>query len=270
MRSSYPPPRARRYFRVDPRLVHATVVNSWVPATGARVVVVVDRGVALDPKRRAIFEMSAMGSFEVLFCDEQNAPSTVECCSPADPVLVLFSELETAEAAVAAGLPMDRLNIGHLPEGPGRAQVHPAVFLGEPERAAITRLTERGVEVVVQPLPHDKVKSMSRLHPGSLPVSAGATVRREGRVRIVNERGLHLRAAHALVRVTTALQSEVRLGAPGQMVNAKSLLGLTTLGATRGTELQLVVEGPDADEGFRRISALFESGFEEGSREAGA
>lgn len=270
MRSSYPPPRARRYFRVDPRLVHATVVNSWVPATGARVAVVVDRAVALDPKRRAIFEMSAMGSFEVLFCDEQNAASTVECCSPSDAVLVLFSQLETAEAALQAGLPIDRLNIGHLPEGPGRAQVHPAVFLGAPERAAIARLTEQGVEVVVQPLPHDKARSMSRLHPGSLPAPAEASARREGTVRIVNERGLHLRAAHVLVRVTTSLKSEVRLGLPGQMVNAKSLLGLTTLGATRGTELFLVVEGEDAEEGFRRIASLFESGFEEGAEGVGA
>lgn len=256
--------KARRFFRVDPRLVHATVVNSWGPATGARVAIVVDRDVALDPKRRAIFEMSAMGNFEVLFCDEQNSGSTLECCSPSDPVIVLFSRLETAEAALLAGLPIDKLNIGHLPEGPGRAQIHPSVFLGERERAVISRLATQGVDVVVQPLPHDKARSMTRAFEAPVPSGSRSTQRKEGVVRVVNEKGLHLRAAHVLVQLTTAVKSEVRIGTPAHMVNAKSLLGLTTLGATRGTELRLVVEGEDAEEAFRRIVSLFESGFDEG------
>jgi phosphocarrier protein len=224
----------------------------------------------LDPKRRAIFEMSAMGAFEVQFCDEENAATTLECCAPTDAVLVLFADLKAAEHSFAAGLRFDKLNVGHVPEAPGRAELHPSVFLGDGERAAIERLIERGVEVVVQPLPNDKARSMSpRAKPPAGPKKRSAQ-RREGRVRVVNEKGLHLRAAHVLVQLTSSIQSEVRIGAPGQMVNAKSLLGLTTLGATRGTELQLVVEGPDAEEAFERIVRLFESGFEEGSVGAGA
>ncbi len=266
MSSSRKAPKARRFFRVDPRFIHATVVNSWVPATGAKVAILVDQGVALDPKRRAIFEMSAMGTFDVLFCDAENAASTLACCSPTDAVLVLFGSLETAERALAAGLSIDKLNIGHVPEAPGRAQLHPAVFLGEAERASIDRIVASGVDVIVQPLPHDKARSMSQEK--ALAASKSRTrallQRREGRVRVVNEKGLHLRAAHALVQLTTSVRSEVRLGTPGQMVNAKSLLGLTTLGATCGSELLLIVEGEDGDEAYERIVRLFESGFQEG------
>lgn len=263
-------PRARRYFRIDPRFVHATVVSSWAPAIGLKVAIVVDPEIALDPKRRAIFDMSAMGAFEVLFCDHENAAGTLECCSPSDVVLVLFPDLRGAERAIAAGLRIDKLNVGHVPEAPGRAQLHPAVFLGEAERAAIERLIARGVEVVVQPLPNDKARSMSAGPRVPSAAKKRSHERREGTVRVINEKGLHLRAAHVLVQLTSSLKSDVKLGPPGQMVNAKSLLGLTTLGATKGTELQLIVEGPDAEEGFGRIVSLFERGFEEGAVGAGA
>lgn len=88
---------------------------------------------------------------------------------------------------------------------------------------------------------------------------------RKGTVDVVNERGLHLRAAHILAQRTGTFRSSVEVGWPGQMVNAKSLLGLTTLGAARGSRLELRVEGADADAAFEGVVALFASGFEEGS-----
>ena len=55
-------------------------------------------------------------------------------------VLVLFSSLESALAALQAGLLMQRLNLGHLPSGSGRSEVHPAVHLGPGDYAVIRKI----------------------------------------------------------------------------------------------------------------------------------
>jgi len=258
--------RSKRYFRVDPRFVHATIVNNWVPATNARVAMIVDSGVALDPKRRAIFEMSAMGAIDVVFCDEHNAAETLESCSTSDPVIVLFPSLDSALQARKAGLAFDKLNIGHVPVGPGRTELHPAVFLGDAEYATIDRLQKLGVEVQVQPLPHDKLKILPRrsMKPSEPPAARPQSARVEQRCQVVNEKGLHLRAAHVLAHLTSSLPAEIRIGTKGNMVNGKSLLGLTTLGATCGTFLDVVVDGEGAEAGLEAIVNLFASGFEEG------
>jgi phosphotransferase system HPr (HPr) family protein len=258
---------AARHFRVDPRLVHATVVNVWVPTTGARTLIIADQKVAEDSRRREILEMSAMGSVSVRFIGEADARQELARCSPDQTVLMLFSTLEAVEAALAAGLTVPRLCIGHVPEGAGRTPLHPAVHLGPSDLDTIERIQKRGTEVVIQPLPQDKAVVVPRRTHDEVeqkpPVS-----RAQGRFSVVNTRGLHLRAAHVLAQLAATLPCEVQIGNDGAMVNAKSLLGLTTLGAACGSLLDVVVEGPDAPGALEKIRACFADGFSEGADHA--
>jgi phosphotransferase system HPr (HPr) family protein len=258
-----PFPRAARHFRVDPRFVHATVVNNWVPTLGVRVLVVVDRRIAESPRRRAILELSAMGAAEVRFANEAGLAELLEAIHPELVVLVLFPHLEAVERAVVAGVRVERLNIGHVPVGPGRAPVHPAVHLGEDERQAIARLEAAGVRVDVQPLPSDKLVRVAPPRAATTPPAPPAKL--EAGVRVVNERGLHLRAANQLAQLASALPCSVTIHFEGQAVNAKSLLGLTTLAAGFGSECVVAVDGPGAADGLARIQALFAAGFGEGA-----
>ncbi len=260
-------------FRVDPRLVHATLMNAWVPALAAEWIIVADERVEKDDRQRTILEMSAMDAVEVCFTSETKVAAAMKSIVLDRPAIVLFSSLESALAALRFGLMFDELNIGHVPSAPGRGEVHPSVYLGESDYAVITAIEGRGVRVVVQPLPDDERKnahgeplgsepSAPAASASSAPVEAGETVR--GQLEVVNERGLHLRAAHVFARLAGSLTAEIEVGRDGQMVNAKSLLGLTTLGAARGTVLDVVVSGPDARASYDRIAALFASGFDEG------
>ena len=259
-------PLAQRLFRVDPRLVHATMMNVWVPTTGARVMVIGDAELAADPKRKAILEMSAMGVVDVVFTSEQGLGAALGRIDSSVPSIVMFSTLEGAERALAAGLPIERLNIGHVPEGPSRAEIHPAVHLGPKDFEVIDRLQDRGVEVFLQPLPQDKVTVIPRRRKKSAtkgPDQEHAEV--SAQLRVVNQRGLHLRAAHVLAHLAGKLTCHVTVGPKSSGVNAKSLLGLTTLGASCGTMLDVHVAGPGAREGMEQIRQLFEGGFDEGA-----
>lgn len=87
----------------------------------------------------------------------------------------------------------------------------------------------------------------------------------EGGVKVINQLGLHARAAAKLVRSAGSFQSRILLLRPDRNAeaNAKSILNILALAASIGTELQLRVDGPDEEAAFESISHLFESGFGE-------
>ncbi|KPV41027.1 phosphocarrier protein HPr [Thiohalorhabdus denitrificans] len=83
-------------------------------------------------------------------------------------------------------------------------------------------------------------------------------------LRIINKLGLHARAASKLVSLASSYESEVSLTREGQTVSAKSIMGVMMLGASRGTELELIAEGPDEEDAADAISELVEDRFGEG------
>lgn len=82
-------------------------------------------------------------------------------------------------------------------------------------------------------------------------------------VTICNRRGLHARAAALFVRRSSAFKSQVGVTRGGQTVSGHSILGLMMLAAAMGSEIEISVHGPDADDALKSLSALVLSGFEE-------
>ncbi len=80
---------------------------------------------------------------------------------------------------------------------------------------------------------------------------------------VINKLGLHLRAAAELVKVANKFKSQVMIHHGVQNVNAKSLMGLMTLAAAQGTELEFVAEGDDAKEAIAALKQLFANKFGE-------
>lgn len=82
-------------------------------------------------------------------------------------------------------------------------------------------------------------------------------------VTIVNRLGLHARAATRLVNCASGFTAEIRLVRGTRSVNAKSIMGVLTLAAARGTELVVEAEGPDEDAAVEAIAALIDGHFGE-------
>jgi phosphocarrier protein len=85
----------------------------------------------------------------------------------------------------------------------------------------------------------------------------------EGTFEIVNELGLHARAATKLVQLASSFRAEVELSKDGQDANAKSVMGVLLLCGSKGTSVTVRARGPAAREAVRAIGALIESGFGE-------
>jgi phosphocarrier protein len=82
-------------------------------------------------------------------------------------------------------------------------------------------------------------------------------------VTICNKRGLHARAAARFVTMAERFGASVDVLKDGQVIPARSIMGLMMLGAARGSDIELRAEGWDAKEALDALSALVESGFDE-------
>ena len=87
----------------------------------------------------------------------------------------------------------------------------------------------------------------------------------EGQVKVVNQLGLHARAAAQLVRLASKFKSRIILKRVDNAViaDAKSILSVLTLAASKGTHLELEIEGDDEHEALPAIKEIFGKGFGE-------
>jgi len=82
-------------------------------------------------------------------------------------------------------------------------------------------------------------------------------------ITIINKLGLHARAASKLVNCASQFESEVFVGRNGNRVNAKSIMGVMMLAASKGVELDLEIEGNDAQACRDAIVELINNRFGE-------
>lgn len=83
--------------------------------------------------------------------------------------------------------------------------------------------------------------------------------------KIVNTLGLHARAAAGFVKLSNRFSSDVKITKNGYKVDGKSILGILSLAASRGTDIEIEFCGDDARDAAARISEFVESGFGEGA-----
>jgi len=84
-------------------------------------------------------------------------------------------------------------------------------------------------------------------------------------VTIVNRLGLHARAAAKFVHLASTFSSRVTVSRDGTRVDGKSILGLLTLAAAKGTKLHLTIQGDDETEAAANLAELVRSRFGEES-----
>ena len=87
-------------------------------------------------------------------------------------------------------------------------------------------------------------------------------IRRE--TTIVNKLGLHARAATRLVNCASAFESEVWITKGEKRINGKSIMGVLTLAAGRGTGLIIETDGPDEETAIDSLVGLISDYFGEG------
>lgn len=83
------------------------------------------------------------------------------------------------------------------------------------------------------------------------------------RIEITNRLGMHARASALLVQTVNRFSSDVKISKGDNVVDARSIMGVLTLGAAKGSEVRVEIRGEDAGEAMLAIEQLIEDKFRE-------
>lgn len=83
----------------------------------------------------------------------------------------------------------------------------------------------------------------------------------KGSFIVINDKGLHTRPSTELVKCATSFRAQVNLTYQGLVVDGKSLLGILTLAACRGSRIEVEAIGDDAELAVETILELAKNRF---------
>ncbi|TVZ40754.1 phosphocarrier protein [Alteromonadaceae bacterium 2753L.S.0a.02] len=86
----------------------------------------------------------------------------------------------------------------------------------------------------------------------------------ERNIEIINKLGLHARAATKLANIANRYEASINVSAKGKTTDAKSIMSLMLLAASKGTEIQLSADGADELEALDALCELINNRFDEG------
>jgi len=82
-------------------------------------------------------------------------------------------------------------------------------------------------------------------------------------VEIINKLGMHARAAAKFVKLASSFKSDIDIEKDSQRVNAKSIMGVMMLAASKGSTVTLHANGSDADKSLDALEQLINDRFDE-------
>jgi phosphotransferase system HPr (HPr) family protein len=82
-------------------------------------------------------------------------------------------------------------------------------------------------------------------------------------VTVVNQLGMHARAAAKFVHLATRFEARVRVGRERREVDGKSIMGILLLAAARGSTITITADGTDERDAVAALVTLVQSGFGE-------
>ncbi|GHT54926.1 phosphocarrier protein HPr [Spirochaetia bacterium] len=85
----------------------------------------------------------------------------------------------------------------------------------------------------------------------------------EKKVKVLNRAGIHARPAALIVQAVKDFKCNIYFEREDDKINAKSIMGVITLGAAYGTEIRILAEGEGEQQAVDVIAHLFETKFEE-------
>ncbi|MBX5475993.1 MAG: HPr family phosphocarrier protein [Clostridia bacterium] len=82
-------------------------------------------------------------------------------------------------------------------------------------------------------------------------------------VTVTHESGLHARPAALFVQTAARFKADIKVAKGDRSANAKSIMSVLALGVTKGTTIDILATGDDAEEAVDALTRLVESGFGE-------
>jgi mannose/fructose/N-acetylgalactosamine-specific phosphotransferase system component IIB len=143
--------------RVDDRLIHGQILESWLPYLKAQCVVVANDMLAEDPFQMAILSMAVperiklrmvnIDGLEELNSDPELSGKTT---------LVIVSSVLDAYRIIQNGIIADRINLGNMRSGGADKQLMYSFWVRNEDITMLKELTSQGISINLQSVPREK------------------------------------------------------------------------------------------------------------------
>lgn len=152
--------------RIDNRLIHGQVLETWLPYVHADCIVVANDEIAATPLKRMMMESSVPSRVRVEIGSVAEitslfAGNTLDSCK----ILLLFGSTTDALRAYRAGVLFQHLNLGNLHAGEGKTRLSCTLFLDSGDLSDLEQLEQSGVVISARCIPADSERPWRKLIP---------------------------------------------------------------------------------------------------------
>jgi len=143
--------------RVDDRLIHGQILESWIPSTRAQELIVANDALAQDDLQKMIMHAAIPYSIRLVIDSvERIASLLTENKTGELRRMVLVDNLVDALRLKRAGVEFDQLNLGNLRNSEVLVCLSRSVLVGDESLRALRNILEEGVRVKIQSVPFEK------------------------------------------------------------------------------------------------------------------
>jgi len=144
------------FVRIDNRLVHGQVIETWLPHTRAQMIVVVNDELAGNMLRQEIMSLAIPDGVEIVFLPVCKVTAFLSGSARQDmDALILFSSCADARTAFESGYGFTCVNLGNLHYAAGKKQICPHVALSKEDETCLQFFTQQGVKIDYRCVPGD-------------------------------------------------------------------------------------------------------------------
>lgn len=147
--------------RIDNRLIHGQIIETWLPHTGAKNIIVANDELAGDVLQQEIMSIAIPQTVNSIFVSVEDVVDEILQIQQGEEslgTLILFSGCADAKRAYDHGFDFDILNIGNIHYSPGKKQISPSVALSDEDETCLRQLSKKGVRLDFRCVPNDPVQ----------------------------------------------------------------------------------------------------------------
>ena len=147
--------------RIDNRLIHGQIIETWLPYVRATDLVVVNDELAADVLQQEIMSLAIPQSVRCVFwyvTEVVNEIDRLAAMGKKGRLLILFSNCSDAKRVYDLGFTFPTLNVGNIHYTPGRHQISPSVALSDEDEGCLRYLSKQGVGLDFRCVPNDPVQ----------------------------------------------------------------------------------------------------------------
>ena len=150
--------------RIDNRLIHGQVLESWVPSINANCIVVANNKIANSAMQKLLMEASVPKGIRVFIGSIEDAADILGSEELANArIILLFETSSDALLAHRLGVSYKKLNLGNMHAGAGKMKCSCTIAIDEGDIDNLNVLETAGVRIVSQCVPSDKEVSWHKM-----------------------------------------------------------------------------------------------------------